>query len=90
MFDEAAMPTLLFEDMSTQGRAMLLDHRLADLSTDHRESLLTDPEHLGLHAEAWCADVDPCWLAEVLSRDDLQRLASLAWESLLARLPSWR
>lgn len=85
---------LLLAEMAPEGRVMLINNVLADMTPDEARTLVVNPAVLGLVAEAHlagrCDSLESLAdMAELLLDDDFQDLAALADEALLARLPSY-
>ncbi len=94
MRHEAVHHPLLFAEMAPEGRVMVIDSVLADLTPDEARTLVVNPAILGLVAEAHlagrCDSLESLAdMAELLLDDDFQDLAALADEALVARLPSY-
>jgi hypothetical protein len=80
--------------MAPEGRVMVIDNVLADLTLEEARTLVVNPAILGLVAEAHlagrCDSLESLAdMAELLLDDDFQDLAALVDEALLARLPSY-
>jgi hypothetical protein len=81
---------LLFADMDSGARVMVLDDLFASMSQDYVRDLICNPRSLGLHCEAWCSHYmdDRDELAATLSEDDFEELVELSSQALLARQPN--
>jgi hypothetical protein len=94
MRHEAVHHPLLFAEMAPEGRVIVIDNVLADLTPDEARTLVLNPAILGLVSEAHlagrCDSLESLAdMAELLLDDDFRDLAALADEALLARLPSY-
>jgi hypothetical protein len=89
LYEDEYLADLAFEELPVDGRKMVLDSVLADLKPGRRTYLLTNPDMLGVEAEAHLISLlSPEDLHRYLQPEVLERLASLVNETLLARRPA--
>jgi len=80
---------LAFEELPLEGRCAVIDDLLAELDADQAREVISSPEALGLIAEARLVSIPKTDdLLRYMQRRDVDRLAALVEETLLARLPN--